>query len=91
MDLAKDIPLYSLTGVIAHVMREEPTYSKVEGRLRAILASKLHYLVNYGSYRDRERKRERERGRILRLAYWNANSARNKKLELVQFLSDHDI
>ena len=33
----------------------------------------------------------RDRGRILRLAYCNANSIRNKKLELVQFLSDHGI
>ena len=33
----------------------------------------------------------RDRGRILRLAYWNANSIRYKKLELVQFLSDHGI
>ena len=33
----------------------------------------------------------RDRGRILRLAYWNANSIRNKKLELVQFLSDYGI
>ena len=28
MDLAKDIPLHSLIGVIAQVMREEPTYPK---------------------------------------------------------------
>ena len=27
----------------------------------------------------------------MRLANWNANSIRNKKLELVQFLSDHGI
>ena len=33
----------------------------------------------------------RDRGRILRLAYWNANSISNKKLELVLFLSDHGI
>jgi Exonuclease III len=33
----------------------------------------------------------RDRSRILRLAYWNANSIHNKKLEMVQFLSDHDI
>ena len=44
MDLTKDIPLSSLTGVIAHVMREEPTYPKGEGRLRAILTPILLYL-----------------------------------------------
>ena len=33
----------------------------------------------------------RDRCRILRLAYWNANSIRNNKLLLVQFLSDHGI
>jgi Exonuclease III len=33
----------------------------------------------------------RDRRRILRLAYWNANSIRNNKMELVQFLSDQDI
>ena len=47
-DLAKDIPLSSLTGVIAHVMREEHTYPKGEGRPRAILTSILLYLVNHG-------------------------------------------
>jgi hypothetical protein len=30
-------------------------------------------------------------GRIVLLAYWNANSIRNKKLELGQFLSDQCI
>ena len=31
------------------------------------------------------------RGRVQRLGYWNANSVRSKKLELVQFLSDHGV
>ena len=46
-DLAKDIPLSFLTGVIAHVMREEHTYPKGEGRPRPILTSILLYLVNH--------------------------------------------
>jgi Exonuclease III len=37
------------------------------------------------------RPTRQERGRNLRPAYWNANSIRSKKLELVQFLLDHGI
>ena len=47
-NLAKEIPLSSLTGVIAYVMREEPTYPKGEGLPRANLTSILLYLVNHG-------------------------------------------
>jgi hypothetical protein len=48
MNFVKDIPLSSLTAVIAHVMKEEPTYPKGEGRHRAILTSILLCLVNNG-------------------------------------------
>jgi hypothetical protein len=48
MDLAKYIPLSSLTGVIAHAMREKPTYPKGKGGPRATLISILFYLVNNG-------------------------------------------
>ena len=76
----------SLTGVFAHVMREEPTYPKYESRPRAILTSNLLHLLTMAV-----RPTGRDRGRILPLVYWNANSIRYKKLELVQFLSDHGI
>jgi hypothetical protein len=48
MDLAMDIPLSSLTGVLSHVMREEPTYPKVGDRPRPNLISILLYLLNHG-------------------------------------------
>ena len=57
-DLGKDIPLPSLTGVIGHLIREKPTYTKGEGRPRAILTSILLYLVNQGFKTHWKRQRQ---------------------------------
>ena len=86
MDLDKDIPLSSLTGVIALVMREEPTIPKAEGAPGQSSVQSCSTLLTMAV-----RPTGRDRGRILWLAYWNANSIHNKKLELVQFLSNHGI
>jgi hypothetical protein len=58
MDLAEDILLSSLIGVIAHVMREEPSYPKGDDRPVAILTSILLYLVNHGCQAHWKRERQ---------------------------------
>ena len=85
-DLAKDIPLFSITGVIAHVLKEESTYPKGNARPRPILTSILLYLLTTAVTPT-----GRNRSRIMRLADWNPNSICNKKLKLVQFPKDRGI
>ena len=48
MELAKDIPLSSSTGVIAHVMREKTTFPNGEDCPRSNVTTILLYLVNLG-------------------------------------------
>ena len=56
------------------------------GRPRAVLKTVILFVAEYGST-----PRKTVRGKVLRLACWNADGVRGRKLELEHFLSQHGV
>ena len=85
-DLLDSLPLQAGVELTRRLLPSFSSLPSGAARPRAVLKTVILFVAEYGST-----PRKTVRGKVLRLACWNADGVRGRKLELEHFLSQHGV